>query len=105
MSSVIEFLEKMGKDAELRFASPEEIAQAVTDAQIESSLGAAIIAKSTSELYALLQQRPMFHIQADPGKEDEEEEDEDDEDDGKPSQKRIARTERLSDDRTVITLT
>lgn len=90
MSSVIEFLEKMGKDAELRFASAEDIAQAVMGAQIEASLGAAIIAKSTSELYALLDQQPMFHIQADPGKE-EEEEDEEEEGDGKPSPEKSER--------------
>jgi hypothetical protein len=98
MSSVIEFLERMGKEAELRFASPEEIAQAVADAQIESALGAAIIAKSTSELYALLHQGPMFHVQQNPGKEEEEEDEDDENEDEEPSQKKSARVEFRSND-------
>ncbi|WP_266180506.1 hypothetical protein [Dyella humicola] len=79
MSSVIDFLEKMGKDAMLRHASQDDLAQAVAETEIDSAVGAAIIAKSTAELYALLQQGPMFCIQSTPGKEDEEEEEEGDE--------------------------
>jgi hypothetical protein len=84
MSNVIDFLEKMGKDALLRHASQDELALALEQAQIETSLGAAIIAKSTSELYALLHQGPLFCIQTTPSKEDEEKEEgeeEGDEDD------------------------
>lgn len=79
MSSVIDFLEKMGKDAQLRHASQDEVALALEEAHIEASLGAAIIAKSTSELYALLHQGPLFCVQSAPGKEEEEEEEESDE--------------------------
>lgn len=67
MSSVIEFLEQMGADAQLRHASQEDIAHALTESQIDSEVGAAIIAKSTADLYALLKLRPMFHIQNFPG--------------------------------------
>lgn len=80
MSNVIEFLERMGADAELRHASKEDLAQALTDASVDEAVGAAIIARSTTDIYALLdQQRPMFHVQKEPGREDEDEEDEDDE--------------------------
>ncbi len=81
MSSVIDFLEKMGKDAQLRYASQNELALALEEARIEASLGAAIIAKSTSELYALLHQGPLFCVQSAPGKEEEDEEEEGEEDD------------------------
>ncbi len=94
MSSVIDFLERMGKDAQLRYASQDELTLALTETQIESELGAAIIAKSTSELYALLHQGPMFCIQTTPGKEDEEEEGEgegEDEDDEAVPQKSSSR--------------
>lgn len=68
MSSVIDFLEKMGQDAQLRHASPEDIAQALAEANVDAAIGAAIIAKSTSELYALLHQGPLFCIQTAPDK-------------------------------------
>jgi hypothetical protein len=74
MSSVIEFLERMGADAHMRRASQEEIAVALEESQVDSDLGAAIIAKSTAELYSLLDLRPMFHTLENPGREDEDEE-------------------------------
>lgn len=76
MSSVIEFLERMGADAQLRHASQEDVVRAVEESQVDAAVGAAIIAKSTSELYALLKQQPMFHVMNNPGREDEEEEEE-----------------------------
>lgn len=99
MLSVIDFLEEMGKDARLRHASQDDIAQALAHAGIESALGAAIIAKSTSELYALLGQGPMFHVQMDPGKEEEEEdEDEEGDEDGKPSSRKREQIAVAADD-------
>jgi hypothetical protein len=74
MSSVIEFLERMGADAQLRHASQDEIAVALEQSQIDSALGAAIIARSTADLYSLLDLRPMFHTLENPGREDEDEE-------------------------------
>jgi len=100
MSSVIDFLEKMGKDAQLRYASQDELTLALTETQIESELGAAIIAKSTSELYALLHQGPLFCVQTTPGKEEEEEEegDEEGEDELSPknSSRKLSSPERLA---------
>jgi hypothetical protein len=74
MSSVIEFLERMGADAQLRHASREKIAAALEDTQVDAVLGAAIIARSTADLYALLDVRPMFKTTENPGREDEDEE-------------------------------
>lgn len=77
MSSVIEFLERMGADAQLRHASQEEISAALEETQVDSALGAAIIARSTADLYSLLDVRPMFKTTENPGREDEDEEGED----------------------------
>lgn len=76
MSSVIEFLERMGADSQLRHASQEDIALALEESQVDAAVGAAIISRSTTELYALLKQQPMFHILENPGREEEEEEEE-----------------------------
>lgn len=73
MSSVIEFLERMGADARLRHASHEAIAAALEESQVDSALGAAIIARSTADLYSLLDQRPMFCTLENPGREKEKE--------------------------------
>jgi hypothetical protein len=76
MSSITDFLERLGADAQLRHASQEELEQAVAETHMDAAVGAAIIAKSTAELYALLDLQPMFHIQNNPGREEEEEEEE-----------------------------
>ncbi|HET6555318.1 MAG TPA: hypothetical protein VFG49_17460 [Dyella sp.] len=67
MSNLVAFLEKMGTDARLRHASQDELAQALANTQIDASVGAAIIARSTSEVYALMGLRPMFHTLENPG--------------------------------------
>jgi hypothetical protein len=69
MTSVVEFLERMGTDAQLRYASREELVKALEESQVDAALGAAIVSYSTNvdELHALLGLRPMFHIQAEPG--------------------------------------
>jgi hypothetical protein len=76
MSSIIDFLERMGADAQLRHASKEDLAKALEESQVDAALGAAIIAHSTSadEIYGLLGLRPMFHTQEDPDRDDEDEE-------------------------------
>lgn len=74
MSSIIEFLERMGADAQLRHASSGEIAEALAQHQVDAATGAAIIARSTADLYSLLGIKPMFKTLENPGREDEEEE-------------------------------
>ena len=91
MSNVVAFLERMGRDAQLRYASQEEVAHALEESEIDSMLGAAVIARSTSDLYALLDLRPMFHVQMNPGEEEQEEEGEEEPDEEAPSQRNALR--------------
>jgi hypothetical protein len=77
MSSIIDFLERVGSDAQLRDASLEELEVALTEAEIEVPLRTVILNKDTSELQALLRQMPLFSIQLDPDEDEDEDEDED----------------------------
>jgi hypothetical protein len=54
MSEVIEFLEQLGKDANLRHASQAEIGQALARTQIDPSVQAAILNEDQRQLEALL---------------------------------------------------
>jgi hypothetical protein len=56
MSSVVDFLEKMGSEAHWRDASPQDIELALAEADIDASMSAAILAQSASEVRALLGQ-------------------------------------------------
>lgn len=92
MSSIIDFLERMGSEAQLRDASPEELELALTETEIEAPLRTAIFNKDTSELQALLRQMPLFGIQSTPDEdEDEDEDEEEDEETGKPKPKGLQR--------------
>jgi hypothetical protein len=81
MSSIIDFLERVGSDAQLRDASLEELEVALTEAEIEAPLRTVILNKDTSELQALLRQMPLFSIQLDPDEDGDEDEDEDEDTD------------------------
>jgi hypothetical protein len=63
MSIVIDFLERMGKDAKLRHAPRDELALALEKAHIEAPLLSAILAGDASKLRTLLNQRPLFVVQ------------------------------------------
>lgn len=107
MSSVIDFLERLGADAQLRHASLEEIAQALEASQVDAATGAAILAKSTADLYALLDEHPMFHTQSNPGREEEEEDEEEGEEEPEapsPAPKQRTRVEPTFRDRAVAAL-
>ena len=54
MSNVISFLERLGQDATLRHASKGDVALALTRAQIDPDLSAAILAGKQSEIEMLL---------------------------------------------------
>jgi hypothetical protein len=86
MSSIIDFLERMGSEAHLRDASLEELELVLTEAEIEAPLSTAILSKDTSGLQALMRQMPLFSIQLDP--DEDEEDDEGDEKDGPKSVQR-----------------
>jgi hypothetical protein len=79
MSSVIEFLEKLGSNAQLRHGSDEELATALDEAHVDAAASSAILAKDPSRLQELLGTEPMFIVQMPgpviPGPEEEEEED------------------------------
>jgi hypothetical protein len=93
MSNVIEFLEKLGQDAQLRGASQEELAEALAKAQVDAPFCSAILAKDASQLQDLLGLRPMFYVQM--PAEEEEEEDEGEENDEEPKSIRTPGSERL----------
>lgn len=75
MLNVIEFLEKVGQDSQLRRASPDKLQLALDSAGVDSELRAAIVAGDQAKLEALLGQSPLCGYFL-PGKEDEKEDDE-----------------------------
>jgi hypothetical protein len=74
MSNVISFLERMGQDSELKGATPEELESALTRAQIDPAMRAAILGNDRPELEALLECKSTICCGIFPGKEDEDEE-------------------------------
>jgi hypothetical protein len=74
MSNIIDFLERMGRDAQLRHASQNEVELALASEQVDLELQAAILAKNPSQLGVLLGQG-VFCCMQEPGKEDEDEDD------------------------------
>jgi hypothetical protein len=74
MSYVIAFLERMGRDAQLRHAPQNEVELALASEHIDPELQAVILAKNSSQLEALLGQG-VFCCMQEPGKEDEDEDD------------------------------
>jgi hypothetical protein len=86
VSNVIDFLERFGRDADLRRATPEQMERALSGAGIDPELRAAILGKDPQALSALLGAPPvvccLIHKEEEEEgeEEEEEEEDEDDED-------------------------
>ena len=83
MLNVIDFLERFGQDAGLRYATGEVVADALQQAGIEPALQAAILAKDQRTLEALLgsDTNVCCLIHKDDEEEEEEEEGDEDEDD------------------------
>jgi hypothetical protein len=75
MTDVIDFLERMGQDAQLRHASQDEVELALTSAEIAPELQAAILAKDQAQLETLLGQAPVCIMYL-PGEEEEDDENE-----------------------------
>lgn len=78
MFNVIDFLERMGQDARLRQSSPDEVALALANAEIDPALRLAILSKDAQRIEALLGQDPFCCLLV-PGEEQEEEEEEESE--------------------------
>lgn len=78
MFNVIDFLERMGQDARLRQSSPDEVALALANAEIDPALRLAILSKDAQRIESLLGQDPFCCLLV-PGEEQEEEEEEESE--------------------------
>jgi hypothetical protein len=72
MTDVIDFLERMGQDAQLRHAAQDEVELALNSAEIAPELQTAILARDQAQLEKLLGQDPLCGMLF-PGKEDEQE--------------------------------
>lgn len=99
MSNVIDFLERMGQDAKLRYAVGEEFETALAAADIDPAVRAALVDADQSRLEALLGasanvccmvQRPDEGEGEDLEEDDDLDDDEDDDDETK-SQRSVAR--------------
>jgi hypothetical protein len=76
MSNVINFLERVGQDAQLRHASEDELLLALASAQIDPALQAALIAKDQARLEVLLAANANVCCGLHPGKEDDDDSEE-----------------------------
>jgi hypothetical protein len=75
MSNVIDFLEQVGRNAQLCYGSQAEVQVALENAGIAEAFQAAILAKDQARLEGLLGQVPLCAVYM-PGKEEEEDESE-----------------------------
>ena len=78
MSDVIGFLEKMGRDAQLRYGSQDELEIALENSGIDPEVRMAILGKDKFRLDTLLGQGGLFGMMI-PAKEDEDESEGEDE--------------------------
>lgn len=98
MSNVVEFLERMGQDAQLRYASNTEVERALTEAEVAPVLRAAIMGEDRRQLEALLGATPnlccVVHAPEDdenePDNDDQSDDDGSDEEDDEPKSYRSA---------------
>jgi len=98
MSNIVDFLERLGRDAQLRYAASAEVEEALLRAQIAPALRAALLAEDSRRLEALLGVKAnvccMVHVPDDDDDDDEDEEDDDqddsddDQEDDKPTSRR-----------------
>lgn len=100
MSNVIDFLERMGQDAKLRYAVGEEFETALAAADIDPAVRAALVDADRTRLEALLGasanvccmvQRPDEGEGEDLEEDDDDLDDEEDDDDETKSQRSVAR--------------
>lgn len=93
MSNVIDFLERLGKDAELQRASDAELEQALIGAQIDPAIREAILLRDQRRLESLLGANPnvccMIIVPAREEDDEEERKDRQDEDDSGDEQRAV----------------
>lgn len=78
MSNVIDFLQRLGQDADLRHAPRTALEQALAEAGIDPALREALLGADQRKLESLLGADTNVCAMISPGKKEEEEEDEDD---------------------------
>jgi hypothetical protein len=85
MSDLIDFLERMGGDAESRFAAGPELEEALTHAGIAPTVRSAVLAGDQLQLESLLGARhtvcTLINLPDEEEEEDEEEEDDEEQED------------------------
>ena len=103
MSNIVDFLERLGRDAQLRYAASAEVEEALLRAQIAPALRAALLAEDSRRLEALLGVKAnvccMVHVpddDDDDDDDDDEDEEDDDQDDGDDDQEDDEPTSRRS---------
>lgn len=67
MLDVIDFMERMGGDAQLSQASSDELASALGDSEVTSEQRAALLARDAQRLGELLGTKPLCMLVAPPG--------------------------------------
>lgn len=86
MTNVIDFLERLGQDARLRYACAEELDRALIGAQIDPALREALLGEDRRQLEALLGAATnvccMVHAPEDDEDDEAEENEDGEEDDG-----------------------
>lgn len=99
MSNVIDFLEHMGQDAQLRYATTAELEEALKGVGIEPALRSAVLSDESLRLEALLGATPIVCSMVRPSEDDPEDDEDFDEDDDEDEDE--DETDALSSDRTV----
>lgn len=81
MAETIELLERIGQDANLRYASTDELSRLLVQAGFSAACTTAVICGDTSLLARELGQpsMPVFHHSIDPGHEEQQREEREDE--------------------------
>ena len=90
MSDVIGFLESVGRDASLRYATPETLEDRLRDARLDVGIRDAILAGDRNQLGALLGCQELYCMVA-PGEEDDDEDQDDPDAPSTPAASRWAR--------------
>jgi len=88
MFDVIDFLESVGQDAQLRYASSEDVAAVLVGQPIDAKLRDVILAKDAQALGVMLGKGP-YCCYIDPGKEDEGDEKKKKDDKGKDDKGKV----------------
>ncbi|MGH8186125.1 MAG: hypothetical protein ACREUC_06155 [Steroidobacteraceae bacterium] len=100
MMDAIDFFEKVGQDARLRYATSGELEDALARAELDPAIQAAIVNDDARQLRALLGARTqlccLIEKPEEGEEEDEDDEDEDGEDDGDDLKSRVAAPSRVS---------